>query len=366
MWVLSKTESAIFSVMADEEPIDVLRNGVKEWNTWRENNPGTFINLGNEDLRGIDLRGADLNWAHLGFANLSQVDLSGAELYGAYLVGAHLPNTNLSRADLYGANLSSAFMPQADISAADLRGTNFSDAILAGVNLSEAQLYDTVLANVDLSNVTGLDSCHHRGPSTLDHRTLSRSGNLPLAFTRGCGLPDSLIDYLPSFIEAGPIQFYSCFISYSEQDQEFANRLHADLQNNSVRCWFAPHNMQAGKKVHEQIDEAIRVYDRLLLILSENSMKSNWVKTEVDHAVQKERNEGRKVLFPLSVVPFESVEKWRNFNADIGKDIAKEIREYFIPDFSHWKEHDAYILAFERLLRDLRPEKQAAAGPLPT
>ena len=37
-----------------------------------------------------------------------------------------------------------------------------------------------------------------------------------------------------------PIEFYSCFISYSSKDEEFAKRLHADLQSNGVRCWFAP------------------------------------------------------------------------------------------------------------------------------
>ena len=42
--------------------------------------------------------------------------------------------------------------------------------------------------------------------------------------------------------------------------------------------------MQAGKKIHEQIDEAIRIYDRMLLILSEASMSSRWVKTEIAHA----------------------------------------------------------------------------------
>jgi hypothetical protein len=33
---------------------------------------------------------------------------------------------------------------------------------------------------------------------------------------------------------------------------------------------------------------------------------------------------------------------------------AREIREYFIPDFSEWKEHDKYKKAFERLLGDLK------------
>jgi len=51
-----------------------------------------------------------------------------------------------------------------------------------------------------------------------------------------------------------PIEFYSCFISYSTKDQPFADRLHADLQDKGVRCWFAPHKIQGGKKIHEQIE----------------------------------------------------------------------------------------------------------------
>ena len=63
-----------------------------------------------------------------------------------------------------------------------------------------------------------------------------------------------MIDYLPSVLEHA-VQFYSCFISYSTRDQAFADRLHADLQSNGVRCWFAPHDIVPGKKIHEQIDE---------------------------------------------------------------------------------------------------------------
>src|SRR6202035_3144656 len=75
--------------------------------------------------------------------------------------------------------------------------------------------------------------------STIDHRTLQKSGPLPFSFLRGVGLPDRLIDYLPSLL-AQAIQHYSCFISYSTKDEEFARRLHADLQDKGVRCWFSP------------------------------------------------------------------------------------------------------------------------------
>jgi len=111
------------------------------------------------------------------------------------------------------------------------------------------------------------------------------------------------------------IRFFSCFISYSTVDQGFAHRLYEDLQNEGVRCWFAPHDIKSGKKLHEQIGEAIRLYDRLLLILSEDSMSSEWVKTEIAQARRKEQTQRRQVLFPISLVPFGNIREWQCFDA---------------------------------------------------
>jgi hypothetical protein len=157
------------------------------------------------------------------------------------------------------------------------------------------------------------------------------------------------------------LEFYSCFISYSTKDQEFADRLYADLQNKGVRCWFAPHDIQAGKKIHEQIDEAIRRYERLLLILSADSMKSPWVKTEIRKARKRETQEKRRILFPVSIVPFTDIRMWESFYADEGMDLAEEIREYYIPDFSNWKNHDSYAEGLKKLLGGLKAEGSKAA-----
>ncbi len=37
-----------------------------------------------------------------------------------------------------------------------------------------------------------------------------------------------------------------------------------------------------------------------------------------------------------------------------GKNLADDIREYHIPDFSNWQDCDAYELEFANLLADLR------------
>ena len=59
----------------------------------------------------------------------------------------------------------------------------------------------------------------------------------------------------------------------------------------------------------EQIDEAIRIYDRLLLILSTHSMNSEWVKTEIATARQREILEKRQMLFPITLVPFDQIKE---------------------------------------------------------
>jgi uncharacterized protein YjbI with pentapeptide repeats len=319
----------------------------------------TGARLTHADLTGADLTRAKLTRAKLTDAGLTRANLTRANLKDADLTRANLFRADLAGADLTRANLSHASLPGANLAHADLTGAtlvlaNFTVTNLKSTNLTGATLFETMFVDADLSRSVGLASCIHGGHSTLDHRTLVNSGSLPLQFLRGCGLPDRFIDYLPSLLDAEPIQFYSCFISYSTHNQEFADRLYADLQSNGVRCWFAPHDLQPGRKMHEQIDEAIRIYDRLLLILSTESMGSSWVKTEIAKARQKEVTQKRHVLFPLTLVPFEDVRRWEQFNADLGEDTAKEIREFFVPDFSGWKTHHAYQPAFERLLKALK------------
>jgi uncharacterized protein YjbI with pentapeptide repeats len=314
--------------MADENQVALLRHGVANWNAWRE---------------GKNRGPIDLSYADLSGANLTEAILFGANLISANLTEAILVGANLTEAALMGANLSRAALIEGNLIRANLFTANITEACLSGVNLQEALLWQTVFGDVDLSTVTGLETCRHSGPSIIDFRTLQRSGPLPLAFLRGVGLPDTLIEYLPSLLNQ-PIQMYSCFISYSSKDQSFAERLHADLQNKGVRCWFAPHDLPWGAKTWDAIDEAIKLRDKLLLILSENSIASDWVEDEVTKAFEEERKRGQLVLFPVRLddAVMETNEAW-----------AAKLRARNIGDFRTWKDHDAYQKSLDRLLRDL-------------
>ena len=61
----------------------------------------------------------------------------------------------------------------------------------------------------------------------------------------------------------------------------------------------------------------------------------------------------------MQLVDFVTLRDWECLDADSGKDFAVELREYFIPDCLHWKEHDPFEAAFARLLKDLRAEEKA-------
>lgn len=338
-------------------------------------------NLTGADLTGANLTGADLRWAFLYKAKLKEAILGkkiefGGETYhgadisqrtrlgGAQLSEADLTKTNLNGADLFGANLHGAILRNANLEQADLSATNLRDANLKGATLIRANLSlstldgadfnqvtvgGTTFGDVDLSNVRGLDTVIHQGPSTIGIDVIYRSkGKIPEVFLRGAGIPDTLIAYIGSLV-GQPIQYYSCFVSYSSRDQAFTERLHADLQNKGVRCWFAPEDLKIGAKTRSTVDESIRLHDKLLLVLSKHSVASQWVEQEVETALARERKEERTVLFPIrvdnAVMKIES--GWPT--------LIKNTRN--IGDFTQWKDHDSYQKAFDRLLRDLKAEE---------
>ncbi len=372
--------------MANQEHLDILRQGVKVWNQWRKENPDidpdvseadiSCLQLGHADFLRANLSGANLSGANLSGANLSGANFEGANLSKAGLRGANFTVTNLKGADLShtnlwdahfgnlnagyvdlsGANLSNTQLGGVDLSYANLSGANLSGAELGGVNLGNANLdgtnfagaimAGTALGDRDLRVVKGLETVQHRYRSPLSINTIYLSeGQIPEIFLQGTGVPDSFIEYMRSLV-VKPFDFYSCFISYSSKDQDFAERLHTDLQSKGVRCWFAPEDLKIGEKFWHRIDESIRLYDKFLVVLSEHSVTSVWVENEVMTALEKEQHQQRLVLFPIKLdeIVMQTALPWA----------ANIRRTRHIGDFTRWKQHDNYQKAFNLLLRDLK------------
>lgn len=375
--------------MASPEHLEILKQGVKVWNQWRDENTLIKPDLSGVDLNGAKLPGAQLSSTDLSGTNLSQANLWGANFFRATLTGANLAraslltatfieaelsNTdfswassagaNFNKAKLRGANFFQASLDDASFTGADLSNANFSQSTLFYVNLgytnldnadlSHARTAFTNFGDVDLRGVRGLELVSHFGPSTIGSSTLERSGgDIPEVFLRGAGLSDTFITNVRSLV-GKTIEYYTCFISYSSKNEDFAKRLYADLQSQGVRCWFAPEDLKIGDEIRVRIDESIRLYDKLLVVLSENSVNSAWVEDEVEAALEKERlargrGEKQVVLFPIQLdnVVKDVIAGWP----------AKIRRTRNIGDFRNWdKSHADYLKAFKRLLRDLKAE----------
>jgi len=88
---------------------------------------------------------------------------------------------------------------------------------------------------------------------------------------------------------------------------------------------------------------------KLLILLSEHSIASNWVAYEVERALNKEPQGMPNVLFPIRVdhAVMRSQAGWA--------DDSKSTRH--IGDFTQWKDHDEYQKVFDRLLRDLQAQE---------
>lgn len=260
--------------MANQEHLDILKQGVKAWNEWRKQYREVKPDISKADLSGADLgkvdfryanlKEADLGAAHLNLANLYRANLCDANLQSATLVMANLNQAklrqtfllwaNLVEAKLNGADLARAVIRYANLGYAQLNGANFSGADLNGANLggtncSKANFTDatigwTIFGRNLLKEVKGLDTVKHDGPSSIGIDTIYAShGDIPETFLKGAGIDDTFITYIRSFVGKA-IEYYSCFISYSSKDESFAKRLYADLQSHNVRCWFAPEDLK--------------------------------------------------------------------------------------------------------------------------
>src|SRR4051812_16289357 len=103
--------------------------------------------------------------------------------------------------------------------------------------------------------------------------------------------------------------------------------------------------MRIGAKIWDGLVEAIRLRDKVPLILSENAIASDWVEDEVSKAFAEERDRNQTILFPVRLddAMLQTSEPW-----------ARKLRDQRnIGDFTCWKDHDAYRQSFEWLVRAL-------------
>ncbi len=381
--------------MANQEQLEILKKGSDYWNKWRAQNKNVKIDLGganleNSQLWGINfseayLRNTDLRNAYLSRANLSNADLRTARLNRADISVANLNKADLIRADLSESKLNDADLTCADLGDANLRNANLYKAKLfetdlrmaqlneadiracdlRGANLEFTQIGNTVFADIDLSETQGLEEVRHDQPSHISVNVLQRSkGNISEKFLRGCGLSDADIMYAKLYNPdlsneeitkiqysiydlraAQALQISPLFISYSHADSIFVDTLEKGLNAKGIRFWRDIHDMTAGR-IETQIDRAIRQNPTVLLVLSKNSINSDWVQHEVRKARELEKELGRDALCPIALDDGWKSSRWP-------QRVMEQVMEYNILDFSKWDDESTFKAKFTKLLSGL-------------
>ncbi len=143
--------------MANQEHLDILKQGVETWNQWRKEHPKVRPDLSRTDLHEFYLNNMNLSEVHLDNSDLNKAELRGANLYRADLSetdlrGADLRGADLRQASLFGANLGEAYFHYdiedpdrpavngVDLQEADLREADLRRAVLIATNLTRANL----------------------------------------------------------------------------------------------------------------------------------------------------------------------------------------------------------------------------------
>ncbi len=402
--------------MAKKQHLDLLKQGIVAWNTWRTNHQNIQPNLSGADLSEANLSEADLGGADLSEANLSGTDLRNANLtlanltgatfrgvtsietnktgsfyrktYGsritaskfsrrwspssdsrhvtyasANLSGASLGGANLSGANLSGADLSGAYLHITDLTEAILKEADLSEADLTEANLSRADLSDADLSGADLSKAVvsatifaGVDLLTTKGLVEIEHRGPSH------VTLHTVQLPQdgSALHFLRGAgVPDEWIDFYR------------ANMMHPIHYHSVFISYSSKDDMLAHRLRADLQERGVRCW-----FAPEDMKIGDKIRARIDEAIHRQDKlllllSGHALASPWVEDEVEAaLEKEQGQQRDVLFPVrldesvmqtsqawaAKLRRTRHIGDFTNWTDPQAYRHAFEQLLRDLKAE----------
>jgi hypothetical protein len=132
------------------------------------------------------------------------------------------------------------------------------------------------------------------------------------------------------------------FISHSTKDKPFVRRLASDLVASGVKVWLDEQNILVGDSIPEKIAQGLAESDFFLIVVSENSVNSAWVKKELNSAIINEIERRKVIVLPIKLD---------------GAKMPDTIKDKLYADFSK-----SYEDGFEKLIRSIKARKVVTDG----
>ncbi len=95
------------------------------------------------------------------------------------------------------------------------------------------------------------------------------------------------------------------FLSYAHRDGALADALAEDLKKRGLSVWSREAEFLPGDNVWQRNGEALKASEAMVVLLSPEAMRSEWVQHEIEYALGNRNYEGR--LFPVQVRPTPSM-----------------------------------------------------------
>lgn len=91
------------------------------------------------------------------------------------------------------------------------------------------------------------------------------------------------------------------FISYSSKDKIFAEKLSRDLLKLDLDVWLDKWEIKVGDSLISKISSGLSESDYLIIILSNNSILSEWVNRELNYSLLEEINNSQIKVLPVII-----------------------------------------------------------------
>jgi len=95
------------------------------------------------------------------------------------------------------------------------------------------------------------------------------------------------------------------FLSYATQDRTYAQKLASGLTKEGYEVWDAGRELHPGDNWSLKIGEALQQSKAMVVLVSPEAVRSEWIRREVEYALGSANYAGR--LIPLVVRPTKEI-----------------------------------------------------------
>lgn len=97
------------------------------------------------------------------------------------------------------------------------------------------------------------------------------------------------------------------FLSHSSQDREITERIAETVRNHGIPVWYSATNIRGAQQWHDEIGKALKRCDFFIVLLSNSSISSQWVKRELSYALNHAQYTEKILPITLEACDYESL-----------------------------------------------------------